>query len=61
MVLSRKLVTAVVANVLAYVVAIVVAKVGFHETAAQAAEVSAYVGIAASAVAGFLVKEIPDL
>jgi hypothetical protein len=61
MVLSRKLVTAIVTNVLADGVALAVTKFGLHLSPAEAAEVSAYVGIAAGAVAGFLFKEVPDL
>lgn len=61
MVLSRKLITAVVANVLTDGVALAVAHFGLHVSSAEAVQVSAYVGVVASFVAGFLVKEIPDL
>ncbi len=61
MVVSRKLVTAVLVNLLTDGVALVVNHFSLHLSAPEAAQVAAYVGVAAGAIAGFLVKEIPDL
>jgi hypothetical protein len=61
MILSRKLVTAVLVNILTDAVALIVNHFSLHLSAAEAAEVASYVGVAAGALAGFLVKEIPSL
>lgn len=59
--LSRKLVTTVVTFLLVDAVALVVNHFSLHVSPAEAAQVSSYIGIAAGAIAGFIVKEVPDL
>ena len=61
MVLSRKLVTAVAVNILTLAAAYAVTKLGLHETTGDAALISGIVAQVASAFAGWLVKEVPDL
>lgn len=61
MVLSRKLVTAIVTAALTNAVAVVVNHFSLHLNPAVTAEVATYIGLAAGAVAGFLLKEVPDL
>ena len=56
---SRKVIAQFVGNVLTAAVALLVTKLGLHESAAVAAEVSAGIGIIAGAVAGYMVREIP--
>lgn len=56
---SRKVVTQFAANILTTVVALIVTKAGLHESAAVAGEVSAGIGIAAGAIAGYVVRELP--
>jgi hypothetical protein len=56
---SQKLVVAVLTNILTVAVAFLVTKLGFHESALVATQVATGIGIVASAVGGWLVKEIP--
>lgn len=58
---SRKLLTAVVTNLLTLGVSLVVAHFGLHESSLVAGEVSALISVAAGAIAGYLVREIPRL
>jgi ABC-type microcin C transport system permease subunit YejE len=61
MVLSRKLVTAVLTNFLTDAVGLVVARYSLHLSVAEATQISAVIGVVAGALAGFIVKEVPDL
>jgi len=56
---SRKLVSAVVTNILTAAVALVVSRLGLHISAGESAEISGGIGIVAGAVAGYVVKEVP--
>lgn len=58
---TRKWIAWAVANVLTFLVAVVVAHFGLHESSLAAGEVSAVIGILAGAVAGYMVREIPRL
>lgn len=58
---NRKVIAGVVANVLTFLVAVVVAHFALHESSLAAGEVSAVIGIVAGAVAGYMVKELPKL
>jgi hypothetical protein len=58
---KRKVVASFVANVLTAAAALLVTKLGLHESAAVAAEVSALIGVVAGAVAGYAVREAPVL
>jgi len=58
---SRKLIAAVVTNVLTLIAALVVTRLGLHESPMVAGEVSAGIGIVAGGTAGYLVREIPKL
>jgi hypothetical protein len=56
---SRKVFVQFVTNVLTAVAALLVTGLGLHVSPADAAEISAGIGIVAGAVAGYLVKEAP--
>ena len=56
---TRKVIAGVATNVLTFLVALAVSHFGLKESAEAAGIVSAVIGIAAGAVAGYLVKELP--
>jgi hypothetical protein len=56
---NRKIVAAVVTNILTAAVALAVSRLGLHVSSGISAEVGAAIGIVAGAVAGYLVKEAP--
>jgi hypothetical protein len=58
---NRKVLSQFAANALTFIAALLVTKLGLHETATEAGTVSAVIGIAAGGIAGYLVKEIPRL
>lgn len=58
---SRKVIAGVVTNVLAWGVALLIARTGLHEDSLTAGIVTAVIGIVAGAVAGYMVKELPKL
>ena len=58
---TRKVLTQLATNVLTFLVALAVSHFGLKESAEAAGIVSAVIGIAAGAVAGYLVREIPRL
>lgn len=61
MVISRKLVTAIVTAALSYVVVLVVNHFSLHLNPQTASTVAEYVSLAAGAIAGYIVKEVADL
>lgn len=58
---KRKVIAQFTANVLTALAALLVTKLGLHESAAVAAEVSALIGVISGAVAGYVVREAPVL
>jgi len=56
---SRKLVSAVAANILTAAVALAVSRLGLRVSAGESAEISGAIGIVAGAVAGYVVREVP--
>jgi uncharacterized membrane protein len=56
---KRKVIAQFTANVLAAVAALLVTKLGIHESAAVAAGVAGVIGIVAGAIAGYVVREAP--
>ena len=58
---NRKVVVGVVTNILTWGVALTVSHYSLHENSLEAGIVTAAIGIAAGAVAGYMVREIPRL
>lgn len=56
---NRKVVTQFATNVLTGAVALLVTKLGLHESPAVALWISGGIGIAAGAVAAYVVREVP--